>query len=82
MDGVIDWKKLAEDIRVQRARRKIGLRDVASEMMLSPATVSRIENGKTMTAEGFILACRWLEVEPTEYSMIWHTVGGAIRRRD
>ena len=64
----IDWKHLANDVRFERHRRGIGVRQAAKEIAISPATVSRIENRKPMTAEGFMLICRWLKSDPLFYS--------------
>ena len=45
-------------------RGKVGLRATAREIGLSPATLSRIENGRLPDIENFQRLCRWLELNP------------------
>lgn len=40
-----------------------GIRDIAAEIGISPATLSRIENGKLPDLETFSKICRWLGVD-------------------
>jgi transcriptional regulator with XRE-family HTH domain len=48
---------------VKSKRGKKGLRDTAVEIGdISPATLSRIEQGKLPDVETFILLCKWLNV--------------------
>lgn len=53
-------------IRTKRGDR--GLREVAAEMKISAATLSRVEQGKLPDVETFLRICGWLEVEPSEFS--------------
>lgn len=41
-----------------------GLREAAKEIGISPATLSRIENGQVPDLETFQAVCKWLSVEP------------------
>jgi transcriptional regulator with XRE-family HTH domain len=41
-----------------------GIRDVAAEMGISPATLSRVERGKMPDLDTFGKICKWLRVDP------------------
>jgi transcriptional regulator with XRE-family HTH domain len=43
-----------------------GIREVAREIGISPATLSRVENGKLPDLETFSKVCRWLKIDPGE----------------
>ena len=49
---------------VARKRGKVGVRATAREIGLSPATLSRVENGQMPDLANFTKICRWLEVDP------------------
>ena len=51
-------------LRDRRGTR--GLREVATEIGVSSATLSRIENGKLPDLETFSLICNWLELDPND----------------
>jgi len=53
-------RKLVE----KRADR--GIREVAAEIGVSPATLSRVERGHMPDLETFSKICRWLAVDPGE----------------
>lgn len=53
---------LALSIKEKRGDR--GLREVANEIGISHATLSRIENGKLPDIETFKKICEWLNVDP------------------
>lgn len=63
---MIDWPKLAENVRVERAKRHIQQKDAAVEIGIDPANLSRLENGKTLSADGFMAVCKWLQVPAEE----------------
>lgn len=44
-----------------------GVRAVASEVGISSATLSRVENGHMPDLETFAKICRWLERDPREF---------------
>lgn len=52
-------------IRERRGAR--GVRQVAYEIGVSPATLSRIENGKQPDLGTFEKLCRWLDISPSEF---------------
>lgn len=67
----LDTAKLAAMVRAKRG--DIGLRDTAVRIekavgKISPATLSRIEQGKAPDVETFLRICRWLGTEATEFS--------------
>ena len=49
---------------VARKRGKVGIRATAREIGLSPATLSRVENGQMPDLANFTKICKWLEVDP------------------
>ena len=49
---------------VAEKRGKVGIRATAREICLSPATLSRVENGQMPDLANFTKICRWLEVDP------------------
>lgn len=53
--------------RLAERRRPRGVRAVAEEIGISPATLSRIENGHMPDLETFAKVCDWLNVDPAEY---------------
>ena len=55
---------LGQLIAAKRGRK--GIRAAAREIGVSPATLSRVENGHLPDLENFRLICKWLEVEPNQ----------------
>jgi len=50
-----------------RERRGVrGIREVAAEIGISYATLSRVENGKLPDLQTFSKICTWLELDPGE----------------
>lgn len=65
MSSYLDTERLAELIRNKCGGK--GLREVAKEIVnVSPSTLSRIENGKTLDMDTFLALCDWLKVPPAE----------------
>lgn len=60
----IPLQRLGPLLRAQRGSR--GIREVAQEIQISPATLSRIERGKVPDLETFRKACRWLNIDPAD----------------
>lgn len=56
--------QLGERIRHRRGDR--GLREVAHEIGVSPATLSRVERGNVPDLVTFGKICRWLRVDPAD----------------
>jgi len=52
--------------RLREKRGARGVRDVAAEIGISPATLSRVEGGKLPDLSTFRKVCTWLEVDPAE----------------
>lgn len=57
---------LGQLIVEKRDRMGVGIRAAARETGVSPATLSRVENGHLPDLENFRLICRWLEVDPNQ----------------
>lgn len=51
-------------VREKRGTR--GVREVAQEIGISSATLSRVENGRLPDLDTFSKICRWLEIDPGE----------------
>ena len=49
---------------VSEKRGKVGVRATAAMIGISPATLSRIENGHLPDLENFRKICQWLEIDP------------------
>ena len=45
-------------------RGQLGIRQIAGEIGISPATLSRVERGKMPDLETFGKICKWLRVDP------------------
>lgn len=56
--------QLGERLRQERGSR--GIREVAAELGVSPATLSRVERGNLPDLDTFGKICRWLKVDPAE----------------
>lgn len=57
--------QLADRLKQQRLGK--GVREVASDVGISPATLSRVENGKIPDLETFGKLCAWLGDNPSIY---------------
>ena len=49
---------------VSKKRGALGIRATAAKIGISPATLSRIENGQLPDLENFSKICRWLKIDP------------------
>lgn len=61
----IKMDRLAQRIQEHRAGK--GIREAAKEVGVSPATLSRVENGKVPDLETFSRICQWLKEDPSKY---------------
>ena len=50
---------------VKDKRGSHGIRATATKIGISPATLSRVENGRLPDLENFQKICRWLKVDPS-----------------
>ncbi|HSB96026.1 MAG TPA: helix-turn-helix transcriptional regulator [Spongiibacteraceae bacterium] len=57
--------RLAQRIGERRAGK--GIREAAKEVGVSPATLSRVENGKIPDLETFSKICQWIGEDPAIY---------------
>jgi|SRR5882672_2198486 len=53
--------------QLSKARAGRGVREVAREIGISHATLSRVENGNQPDLETFQKICAWLKVDPSEF---------------
>lgn len=51
---------------VKDKRGNRGIREIAAEMEISSATLSRVENGKIPDLKTFSKICRWLKVDASD----------------
>ncbi len=58
-------------------RGERGVREVAKEIGISPATLSRIERGNVPDLDTFGKVCRWLRIDPSEVLGVESRVGTA-----
>lgn len=58
-------ESLGTIVRGRRALR--GLREVAAEIEISPATLMRVESGRTPDVATFGKICRWLDIDPGSF---------------
>ena len=63
--SLIRIDRLAE--RIQERRADKGIRETAREVDVSPATLSRVENGNVPDLETFSKICRWLGDDHAQY---------------
>lgn len=52
---------------LQKKRGSMGIRAASGEIGISPATLSRIENGRVPDLDTLRKVCRWLSVDPAGY---------------
>lgn len=64
---------------LQRKRSKRGIREVAAEIGISPATLSRVENGKVPDLNTFTKICQWLDINPND--ILGHRVDARTGRQ-
>ncbi len=50
---------------VAQKRGKVGIRATARAIGVSPATLSRVENGQLPDLGNFTKLCQWLEIDPS-----------------
>jgi transcriptional regulator with XRE-family HTH domain len=61
---------------VREKRGEAGLRETAKVIEISPATLMRIEQGRTPDIETFGKVCQWLKIDPSDF------IGGGKRKED
>lgn len=52
--------------QLQGKRGSTGVRKTAKDIGISPATLSRVENGNMPDLETFSKICKWLQIDPGE----------------
>lgn len=64
----INLLRIGKTLRERRGDR--GIREVAAEIGVSPATLSRVERGKLPDLDTFSKVCTWLNVDPADVLQI------------
>jgi transcriptional regulator with XRE-family HTH domain len=62
MASYLDMQRLSALVRSKRGNR--GLREMATIIGVSPATVSRVERGTVPDVATFLAICDWIEMPP------------------
>lgn len=62
---------------VAQKRGKVGIRATARAIGVSPATLSRVENGQLPDLGNFTKLCQWLEIDPSTV-LGFHTEGRSV----
>ena len=62
--GKLNFQIVGTKLLERRGDR--GVREVAKEIGISPATLSRVERGHLPDLETFSKVCQWLELDPNE----------------
>lgn len=63
--GMIDWEAFGRMIRKQREAQRKGIRELARELGMSPATVLRADRGEPVSTEIFMTFCEFfLDINP------------------
>lgn len=66
MGTSIDTGKFAEMIKSKRG--STGLRQLSTEIGISPSTLSRVEQGNLPDIDTYMRLCKWLEVSPNFFT--------------
>jgi transcriptional regulator with XRE-family HTH domain len=66
---------------IARKRGARGIRAAAAEAEVSPATLSRVENGNLPDLATFAKICRWLNVDPARFLGVQHDMPSAMPER-
>lgn len=67
---VINWPLVREDFVATCRSRNVTQKLAADEMAIPESTLTRFKQGKTVSADYFMLLCWWMSVEPTDYRII------------
>jgi transcriptional regulator with XRE-family HTH domain len=76
--GTLSIHQLGELLRERRGER--GIREVAAEVKISPATLSRVERGNLPDLTTFGHICAWLKLDPGEILQIQPNRGTAANQ--
>jgi len=66
---------------VVRKRGSRGIRATAADIEVSPATLSRVENGHLPDLATFAKICRWLDVDPARFLGVEASGGDEPQKR-
>jgi transcriptional regulator with XRE-family HTH domain len=81
MQSTLNTDLLASAIKSKRGKQ--GLRDTAAEIgNVSPATLSRVEQGNLPDVETFIKICKWLDVPTDTFVSEKKTVKSDLSEKD
>jgi transcriptional regulator with XRE-family HTH domain len=65
----IDWKKFSKMLHSTRLDADLGQRELARELEIPSATMSRAENGKGLDADTYVTLCLWLD-KPCDHFLV------------
>jgi transcriptional regulator with XRE-family HTH domain len=62
---MIDWIEFGRMLRRTRGQRKLGLREIARDLGVSPTTILRADRGESVSAEIFMMIAVYvLDIDP------------------
>lgn len=71
MTGV-DWTEITEDMHMACLHRRVSLRDIASEIGISPSGLTRLRQGQHLSADALAALVHWLYPDNVP---AWFTTG-------
>jgi Helix-turn-helix len=63
----IDWVRFGGDVRKQREKRNLTLKQLQRLIWVCHSTIGRIERGGACGAEVFVTLAWWIEKDPQSY---------------
>lgn len=64
----IDWSRLGRAIVDIREICGISIRDLAKDLKISHSAISRVENGKPVSAGSFLSLCSFVGTDPRNFA--------------
>jgi transcriptional regulator with XRE-family HTH domain len=75
----VDWIKISEDTHMACLRRRVSLRDIAKAIGVSASGLTRLRQGKHLSADALAALVRWLYPDEPEPSWITSTASSDSR---
>lgn len=60
----VKWKAFGEMVYTCRWNTGLTIRELAADLKLSPATLSRADRGKVVSTETFLVICQHFSLDP------------------
>lgn len=62
---VLNWKEFGKGMKENRVELGLSIRAASKKIKISPATLLRLERGRTPDFNTFLTVCKWLEIDPS-----------------